>query len=88
MSNQIGGLALKNFIKVEKELENLSVPIGLHAITPNKRDSVKYELRINQKYVDNNLFDNMISLMKPSPFRQSRKNKLKLNKKTRKNKKK
>ena len=87
MTNQIGGLALKNFIIIDKKFENLSVPIGIHYNAPKNKQKINYSTRINNKVITNNLFYNLISLMKPSPFRQTKKNKIKLNKITRKNKK-
>ena len=86
MSKQIGGLALKNYINTNNILSNLCVPIGIHYNTSSNDKIVNYEIKNNSKIMNDSLFNNILNLVKVSKFKYSKKNKIKIGKKTRKRK--
>lgn len=84
---QKGGFALNNFIDIPSAISSLSIPVGIQVIPAKRKKIVNYNISISDKSLTNNMYNNIISTMKSSPFKLTRKNKIKLNKKTRKNKK-
>ncbi len=87
MSIQKGGFALNNFIDVPSTISSLSIPLGIQCIPSKKAKIVDYNISVSDKPISNIMYNNIISTMKSSPFKLTRKNKIKLNKRTRKNKK-
>jgi len=87
MTLQKGGLALQNFIDVPSGLSSLCIPLGLHCEPYKNKSKSNYKVTINTKTVNNNTFNNLISKAKSKPFKSSKKNRLKINKLTRKNRK-
>ena len=84
MSFQKGGLALNNFMDVSEGLSSLSIPLGLHYITNKYNKKINYKTTVSSKSINNNTYNNIITPVKLSPFNISKKNKIKLNKRTRK----
>lgn len=82
---QKGGLALHNFMDVPKGLSSLCIPLGLHCQVSTKNKKHKYKTIINNKSINNNTYNNIINKAKTSPFKASKKNKIKLNRRTKKN---
>jgi len=88
MLTQKGGFALNNFIDIPSSISSLSIPIGIHHVPSKQKKKGNYNISINDKPLSNIMYNNIISTMKSSAsFNITRKNKIKLNKKTRKYKK-
>lgn len=87
MTLQKGGIALQNFIDVPKGLSPLCIPLGLHCKPYKNKSKTNYKVIVNTKSINNNTFNNLINKAKSHPFKSSKKNKLKINKRTRKNRK-
>ena len=87
MTLQKGGLALQNFIDVPSGLSSLCIPLGIHCEPYKNKSKTNYKVTINTNSVNNNTFNNLINNAKTKPFKRSKKNKLKINKGTRKNRK-
>lgn len=84
---QKGGLALNNFIDLPNGLNSLCIPLGLHCEVNNNNKKFNYKTLVSNKSINNNIFNNIINKAKSSPFKSSKKNKIKLNRRTRKNRK-
>lgn len=84
---QKGGFALNNFVDTPSTISSLSIPLGLQYLPIKDKKLINYDVKVNSKSIENNTYNNMLSLLKPSSFNYTRKNKIKFSKKTRKNKK-
>lgn len=84
---QKGGLALNNFIDLPKGLSSLCIPLGLHCQVNKKNKKYSYKTTINSKSINSNIFNNIINKAKSTPFKSSKKNKIRLNRRTKKNRK-
>ena len=82
-----GGFALRNFIDIPEGLSSLCIPFGLQMAPSKNRKIIDYNIRVNDTFLNTITYNNIISTIKPSPFKLTKKNKIKLNK-TKKNRKK
>jgi hypothetical protein len=84
---QKGGLALHNFIDLPNGLSSLCIPLGLHCQVNKQTEKHNYKIVVSNKSINSNIYNNIISKAKSSPFKSSKKNKIRLNRRTKKNRK-
>lgn len=82
-----GGFALENFLDIPKGLSSLSIPCSLQHLQLKSKKNINYNVKVNDGFLNNMTYNNIISMVKPSPFKLTKKNKIRLNK-TKKNRKK